>query len=74
MPEITDAGLAGEYLDLQAVSGGGMGFTYIGTTGEPVFGWSMSHSQAITFAARVFGILGYREVHLRDDHTISSAS
>jgi hypothetical protein len=74
MPEISSPGPTGEYIDLQAAPGGGMDFTYTRATGAPAFGWAMSHSQALTLAARILGILGYREVHLRDDHTVSSAS
>lgn len=74
MPEISCPGPAGEYIDLKPVSGGGMDFTHFTPEGEPVFRWSMSHSQALTLAARILGHLGYREVRLRDDHTVSSAS
>ena len=69
-----DSGLSAPYIDLKAAPGGGMDFTFVPATQGPAFGWSMSHSQALTLAARILGILGYREVHVRDDHTISSAS
>jgi len=74
MPEISCPGPAGEYIDLKPVSGGGMDFTYTSAAGAPVLSWSMSHSQALTLAARILGHLGYHEVRLRDDHTVSSAS
>jgi hypothetical protein len=69
-----DFGPSAPSIDLKAVPGGGMDFTFIDATGAPAPGWSMSHSQALTLAARILGLLGYREVHLRDDRTISSAS
>jgi hypothetical protein len=74
MPEISAPGPAGEYIDLRATLGGGMDFAYMRATGTPAFGWGMSHSQALTLAARILGILGYREVHLRDDLTVASAT
>jgi hypothetical protein len=74
MPEITCPGPAGEYIDLKPASGGGMDFTYASPAGAPAFAWSMSHSQALALAARILGLLGYRELHLRDDLTVSSAS
>jgi hypothetical protein len=73
-PEISCPGPAGEYIDLKSVSGGGMDFTYTSAAGAPLFGWSMSHSQALTLAARILGHLGYCEIRLRGDGTVASAS
>ena len=74
MPEISCPGPAGEYASLKAAPGGGIEVSHVSAAGKPVFTWSMSHSQALTFAARVLGTLGYREVHLRDDCTVASAT
>ena len=74
MPGNTSPDPSAPYIDLKPAPGGGMAFALTDAAGTPVLEWSMSHSQALTLAARIIGILGYREVHLREDFTVSSAS
>jgi hypothetical protein len=72
MPQDTEP--AGSYVDLTPAPGGGISFIAYAAPGNPAAHWEMTHSEALTLAARTLGLLGYRELHIRDDYTVSDAS
>jgi hypothetical protein len=74
MQENTSPDPSATSIDMKPTPGGGIAYTYNDGPGSPVLNWSMSHSQALTLAARTLGLLGYRELHLRDDFTVSLAT
>jgi hypothetical protein len=72
IPESTEPD--GSYVDLTPALGGGVNFIAYAAPGNPAAHWEMTHSEALTLAARTLGLLGYRELHIRDDYTVSDAS
>jgi hypothetical protein len=72
MPEDTEP--ADSYVNLTPAPGGGITFIAYTAPGNPAAHWEMSHSEALTLAARTLGLLGYRELHIRDDYTVSFAT